>query len=221
MFPQVTVIHSHWKTLTQSDSMLTVICTCVLIYKHVHSSNKHAATGSNLESHIWMVRPLLWNWRCCIDLEQRRRDSKWQSKCLQPWTPQASANFRYKIKFVSFETILYLRRPAKLRFRWLCELKVKFFTPFIVVEKRAPFSTLICCCHIHFKRQHPQADSATLRTPASTYCRFAHSHGAFVVMADIQQWDQWMHHVYLIFRNICNYTEMTNGHCCMTEGDLY
>lgn len=140
---------------------------------------KHAATGSNLEGRVWTVGPLLWNWRGGIDLEQRSRDSKWQSKCLQPWTPQASANFRNIIKSVSFSSSLEF--GINLQSWDLGGVKRKGGKK---GDKRVPFATLICCCHIHFRRQRPRADSATLRTPASTYCSSAHSRGAFVVMVE-------------------------------------
>lgn len=52
------------------------------------------------------------------------------------------------------------------------------------VVMRVSIATLISRRHIQLRRQCPNAASAaTWGPPASAYCRFAPSHGAFVVMA--------------------------------------
>lgn len=72
-------------------------CMC----SHIWACSRQWETCWNRISfgkHVWRVRPLPWNWRRSIDLEQKSRASKWESKRLQPWTPQASAHYKDKIK---------------------------------------------------------------------------------------------------------------------------
>lgn len=86
----------HWHYLTYGCSN-EYVCVFVCSYVTVFTvGEEHAATWrkTNLESHVLMVRPQLWNWTLSIDLEQRSRDSEWRSKSLHSWTQQSSANLQ-------------------------------------------------------------------------------------------------------------------------------